>query len=274
MVDFLIIRNKCDTATEYTNWIGDGMKQYLEGKGYSVTDLSDADASPEKVEAWLKYGNMKTCKAIIALDHGSDGIFWGEKGGKIEQVINLTNAEELTKKLHVYTLACSTNADNGLGQTAVQKGCYSWLGYKVPVYAMKSQSFKDCIWSYMEAMADGKTIEECEEALKKAYQARTSQSFVYQYNLDRMLLRKTGNNTTINSHNRCAQKGNGVAQYLLIDYSFTSGIRYLWAYAGNKWRYKKITDSEVAGIAKLIMEATKVHVWWEGNKITFVRATK
>lgn len=274
MVDFLIIRNKCDLATEYTNWIGDGMKAYLEGKGHSVTDLSDANASPANVTAWLKYGSMKTCKAIIALDHGSSGIFWGEKYGKIAQVINLANAEELTKKLHVYTLACSTNAVNGLGQTAVQKGCYSWLGYKVPVYAMKSQSFKDCIWSYMKAMAEGKTMEQCEEALKQAYLARKNQSFVYQYNLDRMLLRKAGNNMTVNSHNRCAEKGSGYAQYLLVDYSFTSSIRYLWAYAGNRWRYKRITDAEVAGIAKLLMEATKVLVWWEGNKLLFVRARK
>ena len=55
MADLLIIRNKCDIATEYTNWIGEGMKTYLEEKGHSVTDLSDAEASPEKVDEWLKY---------------------------------------------------------------------------------------------------------------------------------------------------------------------------------------------------------------------------
>jgi hypothetical protein len=202
MVDFLIVRNKCDTATEYTNWVGDGMKSYLESKGHSVTDLSEAEASPEKVEDWLKYDAQKTMKAVIALDHGSADAFWGEKNGALAQVINLANAERLTKNLHVYTLACSTNADDGLGATAVSKGCFSWLGYKESVYAADSPSFKDCIWSYMIAMAEGKTMEECEQVLRQAYTACKNESFIYQYNLDRLLLRKSLSNMTINSHNR------------------------------------------------------------------------
>jgi len=202
MVDFLIIRNKCDIATEYTHWIGEGMATYLESKGHSVTDLSDVDASPAKVEEWLKYGNKKTMKAVIALDHGSVDAFWGERNHQLVHVINLANVEQLTKKLHVYTLACSTNADGGSGETSIEKGCLSWLGYKEPVYAARSQSFKECIWSYLEAMAEGKNIEECEQILRQAYTDRTAQSFIYQYNLDRLLLRKSADNMTINSHNR------------------------------------------------------------------------
>jgi hypothetical protein len=202
MADFLIIRNKCDTATEYTNWVGEGMKAYLEGKGHSVTDLSDADASPEKVSEWLKYGNQKTMKAVIALDHGSLDAFFGEKNGNCTKVIDLANVKELTKALHVYTLACSTNGNGGLGETAINKGCFSWLGYTVPVYAQKSQPFKECIWSYMEAMAEGKTMEQCEQVLRDAYAARTGSSPIFQYNLDRLLLRKSASDMTINSHNR------------------------------------------------------------------------
>jgi hypothetical protein len=202
MADILIIRNKCDQATEYTNWIGEGMKDFLEGKGHSVMDLSDADASPAKVAEWLGYDAKKTVKALIALDHGSKDAFWGEQNNQLAAVITLANAEDLTKSLQVYTLACSTNANGGLGETAIKKGCFSWLGYTEPVYAAKSTSFKECIWSYMEAMAAGKTIEECEEELRKAYKSRTGQSFIYQYNLDRLLLRKRENNMTINSHNR------------------------------------------------------------------------
>jgi stress-induced morphogen len=204
-IDFLIIRNKCDRATEYTNWIGEGMKEYLENKEYTVTDLSDANASPEKVREWLRYDKKKTRKAVIALDHGSTDAFWGEKNGQRAQVINLANCEELTKKLHVYTLACSTNAIGGLGDTAIKKGCLSWLGYTEPVYAAKSSLFKQCIWSYVEAMAKGKTVEECEQALRNAYRARRDHSFIYQYNLDRLLLRKSGNDVTINSSNRISR---------------------------------------------------------------------
>lgn len=216
MVDFLIIRNKCDRATEYTNWIGEGLKAYLEGKGHSVTDLSDEDASPEKVEEWLRYDNEKITKAVLALDHGSPNAFYGEQGGAIKPVIDLGNVEQLTKKLHVYTLACSTNADGGVGETALQKGCFSWLGYKEPVYAAQSQSFKECIWSYIEAMAQRKTLEECEEALRRAYTTRTGQSFIYQYNLDRLLLRKSADGMSIHSHNRVTER---VAEYKIDGYA-------------------------------------------------------
>ena len=220
MVDFLIVRNKClkadgteDPATRYTHWYGEGpftykdttynsLKDFLEKKGHSVTDLSDADASPEKVEEWLKYGNMKTTKAAILFDHGSTSAFFGEKNNLAAQVINKANAEELTKGLQIYTFACLTNVANGLGQTAVRKCCYSWLGYTKIVYAMLYEPFKECIWSYIEAMADGKTMEECEAALRERYQAHDEESWVFGHNLDCLLLRKSQDNMMINSHNR------------------------------------------------------------------------
>lgn len=73
------------------------------------------------------------------------------------------NVEQPTKKLHFCSLTCSTNAAGGLGETVVKKGCFSWLGYTEPVYAAKSQWFNECIWSYMETMAEGKTMEQCEQ---------------------------------------------------------------------------------------------------------------
>jgi len=202
-----------DPATRYTHWYGEGpytykntsynsLKHFLETKGHTVKDLSDADASPEQVKEWLKYSELKTRKAAILFDHGSTSAFFGEKNNLAAQVINKINAEELTKKLQIYTLACLTNASNGLGQTAVIKGCYSWLGYTEVVYAQYSDPFKECIWSYIEAMADGKTMEECEAALRERYLAYDDLSFVFGYNRERMLLRKSQDNMTINSHYR------------------------------------------------------------------------
>ena len=69
-------------------------------------------------------------------------------------------------------------------------------------------------------------------------------------------------------------EGSGEAKYLLVDYSFTTKVRTLWAYAGDAWRHRSITDAEVAGIAKLLMEAGRVHVWWKDGEMTFVRAIK
>jgi len=71
-----------------------------------------------------------------------------------------------------------------------------------------------------------------------------------------------------------ALKGSDYAQYLLVDYSFTSTTRTLWAYAGNAWRYKVIGDVEVAGIARVLMESSKVYVWWDENQITAIRGFK
>ena len=69
-------------------------------------------------------------------------------------------------------------------------------------------------------------------------------------------------------------KKSDFAQYLLVDYSFTSDYRVLWAYAGGKWRNRFITDAQVGGIAKLLMESSKVYVWWDQNKLTRVRGFK
>ncbi|MFW9874509.1 MAG: CFI-box-CTERM domain-containing protein [Candidatus Thorarchaeota archaeon] len=201
-IEFLIIRANFDLATDYTNWIGDGIKGYLESKGYTVKDLSDSAASPENVDNWLDINNEKISKVAIALDHGSNNAFYGEKNNQSAEVINPSNVARLTEDLHVYTLACSTNAPNGLGQKAIGGGCYSWLGYTEPVYAAKTQSFKDCIWSYIQAMAEGKTIEECEEALRTAYEDRDTESFIYGYNLARMLNRTLHANMKINTHYR------------------------------------------------------------------------
>jgi hypothetical protein len=68
--------------------------------------------------------------------------------------------------------------------------------------------------------------------------------------------------------------GCGWASHLLVDYSFTSRSRTLWAYAGNKWRYRRITESQVNSIAKLLMEASKIWVCWKDGEMTFARAVK
>jgi hypothetical protein len=71
-----------------------------------------------------------------------------------------------------------------------------------------------------------------------------------------------------------AAAGSGTASYALVDYSFTSATRVLWAYAENKWRCKAISDAEVAGIAKVVMEATRLDVSWSDSNLTFVRCWK
>ncbi|VVB93671.1 Papain family cysteine protease [uncultured archaeon] len=69
-------------------------------------------------------------------------------------------------------------------------------------------------------------------------------------------------------------EGNGYAQYILVDYDCNSDNRVLWAYAGDAWRYKYLTDDEVAGIAKLLMESCSVYVYWKEDQLTYISGIK
>ena len=68
-------------------------------------------------------------------------------------------------------------------------------------------------------------------------------------------------------------KGCGFAKHILVDKYFGGAVR-LWAYAGGQWRYKNISDADLAGIAQELFAADKVYVCWEKNQITMVRAWK
>jgi len=257
MVDILIIRNNADEVTKWTNWLGDGLQQYLESKGFSVKDLSDADASPENVSAWLNLASQNVTKAVIAFDHGSNDIFWGEKNGALTPVIDKSNAANLAKELHIYTFACLTNAANGLGQFAIQNGCNSWLGYTEPAWIFLSayQPLKDCVWSYIKALAEGKTIEECEAALIQAYKDRINLHWVFKENLRMLLLRKSQNGMRINTHNRIT----GWRYNRKIDclWSYGPAARWTWIHVQNYfWRLLwNAFDSQVEVMAMMSAHA-------------------
>lgn len=71
-----------------------------------------------------------------------------------------------------------------------------------------------------------------------------------------------------------AAAASGTASYALVDYSFTSNVRTLWAYAGGGWRNRALSDAQVAGIAKVVMEADRLDVWWSDSGINFARCWK
>jgi hypothetical protein len=220
MVDILIIRNNCDEVSKYTNWFGKGLKEYLESKGFSVVDLSDADASPENVSYWLDNVSKRVTKAVIAFDHGSNDAFWGEKNNQLAAVIDTNNVANLASGIHVYTFACSTNANDGVGQKAVESGCYSWLGYIEPAWILLSeyQPLKDCVWSYIVAMVEGKTMEECEATLVQAYKT----------NRELLLLRKSQEGMKINTHNRIT--GWRYNQKIIGQWAYGPAARWSWVY--------------------------------------------
>jgi len=199
-VDILIIRNNCDPATAVSNWLGEGLKDHLVEKGYSVKDLNGPDASRQNVENWLNISDSKTKKLVIGFDHGNNDNFFGEFDGQVSPVIDQLNVARLGKRIHVYTFACSTNIDQGLGQSAINNKCYSWLGYTNVIWGMQDETFKQCIWSYIDAFTDGKTLNEAERALRESYQRNINRHPTYRHNLDLLRLRTFENraNMTIN----------------------------------------------------------------------------
>lgn len=281
-VDVLIIRNKADAATVATNAIGKGLKAHLQAKGLSCTDLSDTDATPEKVTQWLKASSVNTKKLVVALDHGSCSAFYGEKNGQVTAVITKANCEDLTKGLHVYTFACSTNGDNCVGPEAVAKGCYSWLGYVVPVYVFTNpsstlfQTLKSIIWSYVTALAEGKTVEQAEAALRAGYTASKNKHPLFSFNLSKLKLRKSAANMTINSHNRVVVWRSNVKVDGLYAYGPQNRNVYVH-FQGVGWkRLWPAHDTQVANqLAQLVSAKAKgraVTVLEDDNRIKTVYA--
>ncbi len=68
-------------------------------------------------------------------------------------------------------------------------------------------------------------------------------------------------------------KGCGFAKYILVDKYF-GGVARLWAYAGDAWRYRNISDADLAGIAQVVFAADRVYVCWDKSQITFIRPWK
>ena len=71
-----------------------------------------------------------------------------------------------------------------------------------------------------------------------------------------------------------AAAASGTAAYALVDYSFTSNVRTLWAHAGGGWRHRAISEAQVAGIAEIAMKADRLDVWWSDSRINFARCWK
>lgn len=187
MKDCLIIRNKIDWVTEFTNWMGDGLKEALERRGLSVVDLSGPEATPKNVHYLL--GNHKISKMVIDFDHGYPDRLVGQQNGEEACIIDKKNAGELTSGLDVYTFACSTGVAGGVGEIAVRNGCRSWLGYTDTIWydPFIPYAFKKAVWSYVLAMADEKPAEYCYHVLINEYK-KLKNSIITEWDLDKLVL--------------------------------------------------------------------------------------
>lgn len=253
MADILIIRNNCDAATIGTYYIGEGLAAHLKSKGYEVAELADVNATPANVLYWLTSTANRTTRLVIAFDHGSPNAFYGELNNQVTAVITMANVKDLTQGLHVYTFACSTCANGGIGEKAITEGGLSWLGYTEPVYVFTDpnsslfKTLKEVIWSYITKLADGYTLDTAEKALRDAYTAHQNDNPVFSYNLQRLLLRKKAAGMSLYSHNRLGGKSlvgtwGGMVDWEPIDnyvaagaWTFKNDGTWSYAYGGGRW---------------------------------------
>jgi hypothetical protein len=261
MADILIIRSNCDPATSGTYNIGEGLMAHLQARGHTVTDLADVDATPGNVQYWLTSTANRTTKLVIAFDHGSETAFYGEVNNAVTPVITMANVKDLAQGLHVYTFACSTCANGGVGEKAINEGTLSWLGYIVPVYVFTDpnsalfKSLKEVIWSFITKLADGFTLETAEKALRDAYAAHNSDHYVFGFNLSKLLLRKKATGMTIHSHNRLGGKSligtwGGMVDWAPFDNYVAAGVWTFkndgtWSYANGGGRWIQILDTAI-----------------------------
>ena len=186
--DCLIIRNKVDWVTNFTNWMGEGLKEALERRHWSVVDLSGPEATPSNVLYWLQSGERKISRLIIDFNHGYRDKLVGQQGKEEATIIDRCNVESLTKNLDVYTFACSSGVRGGIGEYAVDHGCRSWLGYTDTIYwdPFIAEDFKKCVWSYALAMADGLPARCCYETLVDSYKNLVDKSMICEWNLSKL----------------------------------------------------------------------------------------
>ena len=128
MKDFLIVRPNCDCTTKNIDYLVDGLKDFLNKRGFSAQELIGKESSPQNIVNHLNCNNMHIKRGIIIISHGSCSSISGtsEQFENCIEAITLKNVE-LCQNLHVFAIACCTSRVYGLGQIAILNGCNSFL---------------------------------------------------------------------------------------------------------------------------------------------------
>lgn len=64
------------------------------------------------------------------------------------------------------------------------------------------------------------------------------------------------------------------AEYLVVDHSFANNRSVLWAYVDGKWHYQMVSDTQLAGMAKIVFETSPVQVCYQDDKIIQIQGWK
>jgi C1A family cysteine protease len=64
------------------------------------------------------------------------------------------------------------------------------------------------------------------------------------------------------------------ADHVVVDYSFDTNQRVLWAHVGGAWRSRVVSDSQLAALGDVCFGSSRVQTYYEGARLTRIRGWK
>ncbi|MDI6806430.1 MAG: hypothetical protein QMD14_01285 [Candidatus Aenigmarchaeota archaeon] len=119
---FLITRPRHDSIVNYLFYWSREIIKFAENKNILFSDFRDKNANRKNVEKFL---NTQNPRLVIFNGHGDAKTICGYNNEPL--IVKDENEELLTLKI-IYAIAC--NAAKELGESAVEKGCDSFIGYE------------------------------------------------------------------------------------------------------------------------------------------------
>ena len=169
-----------DTVTETMSPWGYEFARSAEAKGHTVGLLNGPLIERATLEGNLRAGKYDF---FVWFDHGASPLHMEQGGGALPGSTIMTREDELEVKtwcldlkncdclrgVHAYAMACF--ATFGVGPKAVEQGCLSYSGFKLPGILMPAAPvpFKEQAFLYPNAIVDGKSLGEAWEAYDKTW---------------------------------------------------------------------------------------------------------
>lgn len=167
----IVIRANHDISTSYLFTFSEELIREAEMKGFKVAKIEDDEISEAILRSRIK--NQKP-KFIFFSGHGNDtSLFDNQK----KEFLN-THSADVFKETVTYAIACSCLVR--LGQSAIDKGCYAFIGYKKPFWIARDHKYEstplkdrvakpiiECSNVIVNSLIKGNTVE---ESVKKSHE--------------------------------------------------------------------------------------------------------
>lgn len=167
----IVIRTNHDIATSYLFAYSEELIKEAEKKWFKAAKIEDDEISESTLRGRIK--NRKP-KFIFFNCHGSDSSLFDNHG---KEFINIHSAD-VFKETVTYTIAC--NCLVKLGTSAINKGCYAFIGYKKPFWIARDHKYEstplkdriampiiECSNIIVKSLIKGNTVE---ESVKKSHE--------------------------------------------------------------------------------------------------------